>query len=94
VVLYSTKLGNIRPDIQEGLILVNTLIGWDAGVAIFTYRKVKMGKHLLSHRYNFLPLLRSRPGGVQKELIVKDLPGTNVAIEMNYQKSKMLFFNV
>jgi hypothetical protein len=53
-----------------------------------------MGKHLLSHRYNFLPLLRSRPGGVQKELIVKDLPGTNVAIEMNYQKSKMLFFNV
>ena len=38
-----------------------------------------MGKQLLSHRYNLLPLLRSRPGGVQKELIVKDLPATKVA---------------
>lgn len=37
-----------------------------------------MGKQLLSHRYNFLPLLRSRPGGVQKELIVEDLPTANV----------------
>lgn len=45
-----------------------------------------MGKQLLSHRYNLLPLLRSRPGGVQKELIVKDLPGTNVAIHTNLQK--------
>lgn len=33
-----------------------------------------MGKPLLSHRYNLLPLLRSRPGGVQRELVVKDLP--------------------
>ena len=40
--------------------------------------KEKMGKQLLSHRYNLLPLLRSRPGGVQRELIVKDLPGTKV----------------
>ena len=39
-----------------------------------------MGKQLLSHRYNLLPLLRSRPGGVQRELIVKDLPVTKVAI--------------
>lgn len=38
----------------------------------------KMGKHLLSHRYNLLPLLRSHPGGVQRELVVKDLPGTKV----------------
>jgi hypothetical protein len=37
-----------------------------------------MGKQLLSHRYNLLPLLRSHPGGVQRELIVKDLPGTKV----------------
>jgi hypothetical protein len=41
-------------------------------------KKIKMGKQLLSHRYNFLPLLRSRPGGVQKELIVEDLPTANV----------------
>ncbi len=47
-----------------------------------------MGKQLLSHRYNLLPLLRSRPGGVQKELIVKDLPGANVAKEFNLQKVK------
>ena len=37
-------------------------------------RKIKKGKHLLSHRYNPLPLLRSHPGGVQEELVVKDLP--------------------
>jgi len=47
-----------------------------------------MGKHLLSHRYNLLPLLRSRPGGVQRELIVKDLPTANVAKEFNLQKGK------
>ena len=34
----------------------------------------KKGKLLLSHRYNPLPLLRSHPGGVQEELVVKDLP--------------------
>ena len=37
-----------------------------------------MGKLLLSRRYNFLPLLRSHPGGVQKELAVEDLPATKV----------------
>lgn len=36
--------------------------------------KIKKGKLLLSHRYNPLPLLRSHPGGVQEELVVKDLP--------------------
>jgi hypothetical protein len=45
-----------------------------------------MGKQLLSHRYNFLPLLRSRPGGVQKELIVEDLPTANVAKDINPEK--------
>ncbi len=39
-----------------------------------------MGKLLLSHRYNPLPLLRSHPGGVQEELVVKDLPGANIAL--------------
>jgi hypothetical protein len=50
-----------------------------------------MGKQLLSHRYNLLPLLRSRPGGVQRELIVKDLPGTKVAKALILQKEICLF---
>ncbi len=53
-----------------------------------------MGKQPLSHRYNLLPLLRSRPGGVQRELIVKDLPTANVAKEFSLQKPKQLFLAV
>ena len=30
----------------------------------------KKGKLTTSHRYNLLPLLRSRPGGIQRELVV------------------------
>jgi len=45
-----------------------------------------MGKQLLSHRYNLLPLLRSHPGGVQRELIVKDLPSTKVTKGLVLQK--------
>jgi hypothetical protein len=41
-------------------------------------REKKMGKLLLSRRYNSLPLLRSHPGGVQEELAVKDLPAANI----------------
>ena len=37
-----------------------------------------MGKLLASHRYNQLPLLRSRPGGVHQELVVQDLPAAKV----------------
>ena len=37
-----------------------------------------MGKLLLSHRYNQLSLLPSRPGEVQRELVVRDLPGAKV----------------
>jgi len=37
-----------------------------------------MGKYLTSHRYNRLPLLPSRPGGIQRELVVKDLPGAKI----------------
>jgi len=33
-----------------------------------------VGKHPTSHRYNLLPLLRSSPGGIQKEHVVQDLP--------------------
>jgi len=51
-----------------------------------------VGKHLLSHRYNLLPLLRSRPGGVQRELIVKDLPATKVAKDISLQKEMLYLF--
>jgi len=51
-----------------------------------------MGKQLLSHRYNFLPLLRSRPGGVQKELIVEDLPTANVRKVYRSRKPKQEIF--
>ena len=34
----------------------------------------KKGKLLISHRYNLLTLLRSRPGEIQRELVVQDLP--------------------
>jgi hypothetical protein len=56
--------------------------------------KEKMGKQLLSHRYNLLPLLRSRPGGVQRELIVKDLPGTKVEKAMVLQKEMYVFLRL
>ena len=35
----------------------------------------KKGKLDTSHRYNLLPLLRSSPGGIQRELVVYDFPG-------------------
>jgi len=47
----------------------------------------KKGKHLLSHRYNLLPLLCSHPGGVQRELVVEDLPGTKVEKEVVLQNA-------
>jgi len=52
-----------------------------------------MGKQLLSHRYNLLPLLCSHPGGVQRELIVKDLPGTKVAKAVILQKEMCEFLD-
>ena len=38
------------------------------------YRR-KKGKLDTSHRYDLLPLLRSSPGGIQRELVVYDFPG-------------------
>jgi len=32
--------------------------------------RIKKGKLPTSHRYDRLPLLRSRPGGIQQELVV------------------------
>ena len=39
---------------------------------------------------NLLPLLRSHPGGVQKELVVKDLPATKVAIFVSFYKQSSI----
>ncbi len=57
------------------------------------FREVeKKGKHLLSHRYNLLPLLCSQPGGVQRELIVKDLPGTKVRKRAVFRNENSFIF--
>ena len=40
----------------------------------------KKGKLNTSHRYNLLPLLPSGPGGIQRELVVYDLPDAKVVI--------------
>ncbi len=58
-------------------------------------KRKKVGKQLLSHRYNLLPLLCSQPGGVQRELIVKDLPATKVVKTQdlrNINKDILVFF--
>ena len=46
--------------------------------AVFIKRK--KGKLDTSHRYDLLPLLRSSPGGIQRELVVYDFPDAKVAI--------------
>ena len=38
----------------------------------------KKGKLSTSHRYNLLPLLPSGPGGIQRELVVYDLPDAKI----------------
>ncbi len=38
-----------------------------------TELKRQVDKPPVSHRYNLLPLLRSSPGGVRRELVVQDL---------------------
>jgi len=45
-----------------------------------------MGKLLVSHRYNRLPLLPSDPGGVQRELVVQDLPNAKLRIRFSMRK--------
>ncbi len=39
---------------------------------------IKKGQAMVSHRYNRLPLLPSGPGGIQRELVVPDLPSAKV----------------
>ncbi len=43
------------------------------GIASEVFVK-KEGKRSVSHRYDLLPLLPSGPDGVQRELVVRDLP--------------------
>ena len=38
----------------------------------------KKGKLDTSHRYDLLPLLPSGPGGIQRELVVYDLPDAKI----------------
>lgn len=33
---------------------------------------------MISHRFNHLPLLPSDPGGIQRELVVSDLPAAKI----------------
>lgn len=42
--------------------------------------EIKKGKLNTSHRYDLLPLLPSGPGGIQRELVVYDLPDAKVGI--------------
>ena len=50
-------------------------------VKAFESRDFKeQGKLNTSHRYNLLPLLPSGPGGIQRELVVYDLPVAKVII--------------
>ena len=40
--------------------------------------ETKKGKLDTSHRYDLLPLLPSGPGGIQRELVVYDLPDAKI----------------
>ena len=51
------------------------------------YRR-KKGKLDTSHRYDLLPLLRSSPGGIQRELVVYDFPDAKV---VNFCNSANIF---
>ena len=55
-------------------------------VDIWTQKK---GKLDTSHRYDLLPLLRSSPGGIQRELVVYDFPDAKV---VNFCNSANIFF--
>ena len=45
---------------------------------LFYLPEIKKGKLITSHRYDLLPLLRSSPGGIQRELVVYDFPSANI----------------
>lgn len=49
---------------------------------------MKKGKLLISHRYNLLTLLRSRPGEIQRELVVQDLPECKSTTKKQFRNTK------
>jgi len=51
----------------------------------------KKGKLPVSHRYNYLPLLPSDPGGIQQELVAQDLPGGEINISFTPDKVFLQF---
>ncbi len=56
-----------------------------------TGEKNKVNKH--TSRYNFLPLLRFRPGGVQKEHAVCRSPAANLNIIVILSKFSAFIFD-
>ena len=60
---------------------------WEADALPLSYTR-KKGKLSTSHRYDLLPLLPSDPGGIQRELVVYDLPDAKL---LNFHDSTNLF---
>ena len=56
------------------------------------FRIQKKGKLDTSHRYDLLPLLRSSPGGIQRELVVYDFPECKG--RQNFGIAKILGYSV
>ena len=55
---------------------------------VFASNKQKKGKLSTSHRYDLLPLLRSSPGGIRRELVVYDFPDCKYSQFLNTVKNK------
>ncbi len=47
---------------------------------------------MVSHRYDRLPLLPFDPGGVQRELVVPDLPGCKNTFFYSFSKKTFYLF--
>ena len=56
--------------------------------------KNKKGKLLVSHRYDYLPLLPSEPGGIWQELVVQDLPERKSTLIFKNTKINVTFFKI
>ena len=52
----------------------------------------KKGKLDTSHRYDLLPLLRSSPGGIRRELVVYDFPECKGSHFLQFSKNNFLFY--
>ncbi len=54
----------------------------------------KKGKLDTSHRYNLLPLLRSSPGGIQRELVVYDFPSCKGSHFFGFAKKNQILSKI